>query len=192
MKLKRQDHLRSDVSVFDFQISNPNFDLNIIIMVEGKIKGKDLQFDKSLPPFLQKLHAQKGGFGDTDRHERAIARPKKAKDDNDDDGPTMIDESGETLTKDEYARLAGAEIAVGESVVEPDARSTGGEPSTAKVDPKVTNGPALKKRKAAKVIGDDAENSHEEDGAVASKPAKKIKKKGKPVKLAFDDADAGI
>lgn len=166
-----------------------------IIMVEGKIKGKDLQFDKSLPPFLRRLHAQKGGFGDADRHERAIARPKKAKYDNDDDGPTMIDESGETLTKDEYAKLASAETAeetAGGSALEPVARLSEGEPFTAKVDAKVTNGAASKKRKAAKVVGEDEETTSREEGAVAPKLAKKMKYKAKPVKLAFDDDDEGI
>lgn len=162
-------------------------------MVEGKIKGKDLQFDKNLPPFLQRLHAQKGGFGDADRHERAIARPKKAKDENDDDGPTMIDESGETLTKDEYAKLTSAPDAAeegsGAAASQSEARPSEGEPSTTKLDSKVTNGAASKKRKAVKVVGDDEEPSPQDEAAVASKPAKKIKKKAKPVKLAFDDDD---
>lgn len=162
-------------------------------MVEGKIKGKDLQFDKSLPPFLQRLHAQKGGFGDADRHERAIARPKKAKDDNDDDGPTMIDETGETLTKDEYEKLTSAPVAVAEdsgaAIPEPEARPSE-EPGTAKVDQKVTNGAASKKRKVAKVVGEDEEPSSQ-DGAVVAKAAKKSKRKAKPVKLAFDDNDEG-
>jgi hypothetical protein len=159
-------------------------------MVEGKIKGKDLQFDKSLPPFLQRLHAQKGGFGDADRHERAIARPKKAKDDNEDDGPTMVDETGETLTKDEYEKLTTASAVPEEgSASELEARpTTGEEASAAKVDRKVTDGAASKKRKVAKIVGEEEGTTPQgDDAAVAPKVVKKAKKKAKPVKLAFDD-----
>lgn len=163
-------------------------------MVEGKIKGKDLQFDKSLPPFLQKLHAQKGGFGDADRHERAIARPKKARDENEDDGPTMIDETGETLSKDEYEKLTSATTAAAaeeNGASEAETRRGEEEPSTAKTDVKVTNvGAASKKRKVAKVVG-EAEESGTQDGAVVAKVAKKPKKKAKAVKLAFDDDEDG-
>lgn len=161
-------------------------------MVEGKIKGKDLQFDKNLPPFLQKLHAQKGGFGDSDRHERAIARPKKAKDENDDDGPTMIDETGETLTKAEYEKLTSASAAEetsGATEETSEAPPGGEEALAAKVDRKVTDGAASKKRKVARVVGEGAGPSRSDDGDVPAKVNKKPKKKAKPVKLAFDDDD---
>lgn len=160
-------------------------------MVEGKIKAKDLNYDKSLPPFLQRLHAQKGGHGDADRHERAIARPKKARDENEDDGPTMIDETGETLSKDEYEKLTAAAVveeSSGVGALEAEARPGETEPSSAKADVKVTDGVASKKRKAVKVIGETDEPAAE-DGPTAPKTARKPKKKAKAVKLAFNDDD---
>ncbi|CZT23621.1 uncharacterized protein RCC_09335 [Ramularia collo-cygni] len=168
---------------------------HIITMVEGKIKGKDLQFDKNLPPFLQRLHAQKGGFGDADRHERAIARPKKAKDEEDDDGPTMIDETGETLTKDEYKKLTRASPTAAEesnnvATSASETRPGNEEPPAAKLDAKVTNGATSKKRKAAKIVG-ESEEPEAQDAASVAKSAKKPKKKAKAVKLAFDDTEEG-
>ncbi|TKA67817.1 hypothetical protein B0A55_09051 [Friedmanniomyces simplex] len=166
--------------------------------MSGKIKAKDLRYDTALPPFLQRLHDQKAGRGDTDRHERPLARPTRAKDPNDDDGPTVVDESGETVSKEEYEKLtaAGAETA--------DAIAHGNVSGEAKDDPAIsvsgavpaedgkkggvmaTSGLVTKKRKAAKVVGD-------EDGDVATKAASekkavaKPRKKAKPIKLAFDE-----
>ena len=74
-------------------------------MPEGKIKAKDLQYDNSLPPFLQRLHAQNAGRGDQDRHERPLARPKRAKDHDEDDEPTVVDEAGETVSKAELEKI---------------------------------------------------------------------------------------
>ena len=77
-------------------------------MPEGKIKAKDLQYDNSLPPFLQKLHAQNAGIGDQDRHERPLARPQRARTHDEDDEPTVVDEAGETVSKAELEKMASA------------------------------------------------------------------------------------
>jgi hypothetical protein len=162
--------------------------------MSGKIKAKDLSYDSSLPPFLQRLHAAKGGAGDADRHERAIARPKKAKDVNEDDGPTVVDEDGETLTKDEFEKLTKAkedENAASAEGVNSDAARPNDESTAAKSDRKVTDGVAVKKRKIAKVVADDEEGLKDSESIVSKAPTKKIKKKTKPVKLAFDDDDDG-
>jgi len=173
--------------------------------MSGKIKSKDLSYDSSLPPFLQRLHAQKAGRGDTDRHEREIARPRRAKDPNDEDGPTVVDASGETLTKDEVDKLtsntndssgdAGAtETAsgngeLGGSGARPDTEGIDDKHEAKRVEEILTDGTVQKKRKAGRIVGDEQEG--EEDGQEgeekATKPAKKLKKKTKPIKLAFDD-----
>ncbi|KAH9829777.1 hypothetical protein Tdes44962_MAKER02255 [Teratosphaeria destructans] len=171
--------------------------------MSGKIKSKDLSYDSTLPPFLQRLHDKNASRGDTDRHERPLARPKRDKDPNEDDGPTVVDESGETLTKDEFERLTKAEAAregdVGGAVTgelkrdgRPEASGAlpGAEEMKRGVD-RVTDGLASKKRKAVKVVGDDAGGDRkivdaEERG---EKVVKKQKKKAKPIKLAFDDEE---
>lgn len=166
-----------------------------------KIKSKDLKYDTTLPPFLQRLHNQNASRGDTDRHERQIARPKKAKDPNDEDDPTVVDESGETVSKDELAKLTETTSAAegdanvkGETDLDAEPKASGALPSADADDRKdsksatsnVTDGTAQKKRKAAKIVGadDGAEATGEEPGV--PKPTKKVKKKPK-VKLAFEE-----
>ncbi|KAK4505728.1 hypothetical protein PRZ48_003693 [Zasmidium cellare] len=169
--------------------------------MSDKIKSKDLSYDSSLPPFLQRLRDQNAGRGDTDRHERAIARPKKSKDPNEDDGPTVVDESGETLSKDEVEKLTkqpepgieDTENVKGEIDPATEPKASGALPDTKK---NVTDGATTKKRKVAKAIGEDDDDEEvatekPKDGAEngVTKSVKKAKKKAKPVKLAFDDEE---
>ncbi|KAK0928309.1 hypothetical protein LTR29_017402 [Friedmanniomyces endolithicus] len=167
----------------------------------SKIKAKDLSYDTSLPPFLQRLHDQKAGRGDTDRHERPLARPMRAKDPNDDDGPTVVDESGETVSKAEYEKLTAADAENADATAggPGDGETKGDDPAVVMsgalpaVDGKkggvaTTSGLVTKKRKAAKIVGDA-------DGETATKVASekeavaKPKKKAKLIKLAFDDGE---
>lgn len=171
--------------------------------MSDKIKSKDLSYDTTLPPFLQRLHNQNAGRGDADRHERAIARPKKAKDPSDDDGPTVVDESGETLSKDEVEKLTkqaeqGIEDTVnvtGELDPATEPTASGALPDLKVSESKVTDGTAMKKRKVAKVIGtddddDDAATKFEAGAAKGvARAVKKANKKSKPLKLAFDEEE---
>ncbi|EME86183.1 uncharacterized protein MYCFIDRAFT_82111 [Pseudocercospora fijiensis CIRAD86] len=170
--------------------------------MSDKIKSKDLSYDSSLPPFLQRLHEQKAGRGDTDRHERPIARAKRTKNPDDDDGPTVVDDSGETVSKaqlEEMSQEAANEVQDTSSIkgeLDPstEPKASGALPdsnaSTRRTEASVTDGTAQKKRKAAKVIGND-----EEAGGAAAQDsmrttAKKVKK-AKPVKLTFEDDEEG-
>ena len=171
---------------------------------DGKIKAKDLSYESTLPPFLQELYDQNAGRGDQDRHERAIARPKRAKTNAEDDGPTVVDESGEMVSKEGLAMMTsngngetqeGGNGKTGpDDVVEPKASGAMHENDVQRADQKVTDGTAIKKRKVAKVVGVEDEEVHckngdrEEDSAT-KKAAKKVRKKTKPIKLAFDDDD---
>lgn len=169
-------------------------------MSGGNIKSKDLSYDSSLPPFLQRLRAQNTGYGDDgdpDRHERPLARPKKAKNPDDDDGPTFVDESGETVTKEDYEKqlkgdAEGEEDAgnvTGELKGDGKPEASGALPGP-RVEQKLTDGAAVKKRKMAKVVGEDEEDGpagSSVDKGAAQKAPKKAKKKAKPIKLAFDD-----
>ena len=161
-------------------------------MSGGNIKSKDLSYDSSLPPFLQRLRAQNTGYGDDgdpDRHERPLARPKKAKNPDDDDGPTFVDESGETVTKEDYEKqlkgdAEGEEDAgnvTGELKGDGKPEALGALPGL-RVEQKLTDGAAAKKRKMAKVVGEDEEDGHESssvDKGAAQKAPKKAKKKTK-------------
>lgn len=165
-----------------------------------KIKSKDLSYDSSLPPFLQRLHDKNAGRGDTSRHERAIARPKKPKYPNDDDGPTVVDESGETLSKEEFEKLSkpqepgieDSENVKGEVDPAAEPKASGALPDMKTSDNAVTDGTATKKRKVAKATCQDDEESAKAEGEAekgTNKPVKKAKKKSKPVKLAFDEEE---
>ncbi|KAK3627097.1 hypothetical protein LTR56_019421 [Elasticomyces elasticus] len=170
----------------------------------SKIKAKDLSYDQSLPPFLQRLHDQKAGRGDTDRHERPLARNmgKKGGNGDEDDGPTMVDESGCVVRKEEYAELEKKDAdgsVKGEDVDDEGVVMAGALPAVVeeegRIDGSITVGVMTKKRKMAKVVGDEAggdEAGGDEAEAVEKTPAKpKGKKKVKAIKLAFDDAEDG-
>ncbi|KAI7297821.1 hypothetical protein KC315_g18293 [Hortaea werneckii] len=130
------------------------------------------------------------------------------------DGPTVVDDSGETLTKEQVASMNEAveekersESNVGGSVKGQlenagDVVATSGalpdDEPTRKGDT-VTEGKAVKKRKVGKVVGgDENEEEGDEQARKPSDPAapgekesagKKIKKKAKQIKLAFNDDD---
>lgn len=182
--------------------------------MSDKVKSKDLSYDTTLPPFLQRLHAQNAGR-DTDRHERPIPRPKGVKDTNEDDGPTVVDESGETISKEEYEQLTKASADdshpldggdVGGSVTGTLENADEAKVSGALLDKddaverrqgeqRVTDGLATKKRKAVKIIGDEDSTEvevgeeEEKETSTVKKVAKKTKKKTKPIKLAFDNEE---
>jgi hypothetical protein len=159
-----------------------------------------LSYEATLPPFLQQLHAQKAGWGDEDRHERPIARPKRAKAQDEEDEPTVVDEAGETVSKAELAKMTATRDGKGE---DENVKTVGDESEHPKgsgaiqdqvqrTDQKVTDGTATKKRKVAKVVGEDEDGqaiggSHSNNESAPKKVVKKAKKKAKPIKLAFDE-----
>ena len=63
-------------------------------------------YEKQEPSFLRKLRGEHG----SDRHNVAIARPSKSRlDTGDDDGPTMVDEAGGDVSKEEYEAMIKGE-----------------------------------------------------------------------------------
>ena len=169
---------------------------------EGKIKSKDLSYESTLPPFLQRLHAQKAGLGDEDRHERPIARPKRVKANDEDDGPTVVDESGEMLSKEEMEKMSGGAEKEGEDIrptengkgagdgdEEEKSLSNAQDGNAPKTDQKITDGMASKKRKVAKVVGEEDRDLVVEKAYGKEPKVKKAKKKAKPIKLAFNEDD---
>lgn len=180
--------------------------------MSDKIKSKDLSYDSSLPPFLQRMHDQNAGRGNGDRHEREIARPTRPKDANEDDGPTVIDESGETVSKEEYEKLTDKAVEDADSAVKEvestnvRGKSIAGGPSLSGALPAKDNSEERKKsqtaatdvapsrkRKVGKVVRGDNnaeedkdQGKDEEDESGTKKVAKKTKKKVKP-KLAFEE-----
>ncbi|ODM15681.1 hypothetical protein SI65_08915 [Aspergillus cristatus] len=163
--------------------------------------AKNLSYDSKDPPFLQRL---KGHYGTTTgRLERPIARPRKQRQDDEDDEPTYVDEeSNEVISKEEYKALVQEsnqkddehpeqepadkeQNAPGSD--EKDTADTGKDAPASKQNVAEIGGP--KKRKQAKVVGED--NKEPEVGAAQREvpAARKPKQKKKKIKLSFDEEE---
>jgi hypothetical protein len=162
----------------------------------SKITSKNLSYDSTLPPFLQRLQANNAS-GDG-RNEFQSARPKKprnAEDDAEDEPVYFDEESGETLTKKEWEEKEKAD----EEGKEDDGDEGKGGLSSEKKETEKEKIAAIgvsKKRKAGKVVGGDEEEETgdavgelKKVGKTEGKKAEKGKsaKKGKKIKLSFGD-----
>ncbi|PWY65566.1 hypothetical protein BO70DRAFT_366693 [Aspergillus heteromorphus CBS 117.55] len=144
------------------------------------------------PAFLQRLKNQ---YGDTSgRLERPIARPRKPKNETDDDGPTYVDEeSNEIISKEEYEALVrGDEDREGYNDNAPkDPEDKGASGSGMGVDGTASKqnvaeigGP--RKRKQAKVVGEEPRAEETKETPRKDSGSRKAKQK-KKIKLSFDD-----
>ena len=148
------------------------------------------------PAFLRRLRSEHAN-GDTSRHERPLARPRKLGDAGkvDDDGPTYVDDQNhEVISKEAYETLVSkAGTAVPESVkpVEPELSETAttGESSKEELIVKETIAAigGSTKRRLAKVVGDEEEIKEAPHKSGEGTRTPKKGKKGKKIKLSFDD-----
>lgn len=162
--------------------------------------------DRNEPAFLRKLRGQFGG-ADNVRHERAIQRPRKPKDNDDDDAPVYIDEeTNETISKEDYETLVnGPEGKDGGTDKDKDKEEV--EDTTDPAKPKPTEQAASddarlqqnsaeigtqKKRRKAKVIQEEEvaeDTSRSKDSSEAAKLNTKPNAKRKKIKLSFDEPE---
>ncbi|OAP62817.1 hypothetical protein AYL99_02044 [Fonsecaea erecta] len=176
--------------------------------------AKNLEYNKQEPAFLRRLKGEVGGLDG--RHNVQLPRPKKDRlktGDDDEDQPVILDERGERVEKAEFERMMKG----GEDTAKPEeGEQGGGTGAQAEGNPgsehlerqKVTEiGSATnaKKRKAGKIVGGEDEDGgdvvdrapKQKDGTKEKDekpPAAKTgpvapKKKGKKIKLSFDDPD---
>lgn len=134
---------------------------------------------------------------DSARHERPIPRNKRMKQDDEDDAPTyVLEDTNQSMTKEEYEAFV-AEKDPNEEVVSEQEGALKDSSKAAEAKPKdkiAEVGSNAKKRKAAKVIGDEQEDSKDKPKDVntaETKTVKKPKKKAKAVKLTFGDEEEG-
>lgn len=159
------------------------------------VSSTDEYVDATQPAFLQRLRGQMTG-DNSGRHERPTPRNKRLKNDDEDDAPAyVLEESGQSLTKEEYeAIVSGKDPNETEETAEGKISNPDGESkATASQDSKdkiAEVGKATKKRKAVKVIGGEEEEK-EPTKKADLKVIKKPKKKAKPVKLSFGDQEDG-
>lgn len=160
-------------------------------------KAKDLSYEANEPAFLRRLRAGVTS-GDSDRHERPIARPKRLKkDDDEEDAPTyVLEESGESMSKAQYEAMQKSKQR-GDDVDGPQSQANAESQEESEDHPDAKNkqesneiGQYQRKRKAGKVVGhpDEHESLPTGDGEEhPKKAAKKSAKKAKGLKLSFDD-----
>ncbi|OCT45323.1 hypothetical protein CLCR_06361 [Cladophialophora carrionii] len=174
--------------------------------------AKNLQYNKQEPAFLRKL---KGEFGGLDgRHNVQIARSKKDRlktGDDDEDEPVIVDEQGERIEKAEFERRVKGEDESDKPAVTEDAQGSelGAQEGTKQSErqrvTEIGSSTAAKNRKIGKFVGGESENQRSEsDGDDKQKrlakgrpdevhPAPKAatapKKKGKKIKLSFDEPE---
>ncbi|KAL4747854.1 hypothetical protein BDW72DRAFT_6866 [Aspergillus terricola var. indicus] len=160
--------------------------------------AKNLAYDSKEPAFLQRLRSQ---FGNSSGGlERPSQRPRRIHDDNDDDEPTYVDaESNEVISKEDYEAMVkcgdpetkqpknGEEDR--EAVANQDGDSKKAEIAISKQNLAEIGGP--RKRKQAKVVGDEVEGDEKEEvlpkGLGPRNPKQKKKKKKKKIKLSFEE-----
>lgn len=154
--------------------------------------------DAKEPAFLQRL---KGQYGNTSGGlERPISqRPRRVRDDNEDDGPTYVDaESNEVITKEDYEAMVNGGgdqeseqpengVKDKDAAAEDAGNSKKTEGSTSKQNMAEIGGP--RKRKQAKVVGDEDEAQEPKSEPVRLKDPgpRKPKQKKKKIKLSFEE-----
>ena len=148
---------------------------------------------------------RRGEHGDRDssRHERPLARPRKqVQEGEDDDQPTyVVEDSQDTLSRDEYEALVAPDNTDKEaennlsssakaspSIHEAESRKDEATRDTALVRQQVAGIGASTKRRLPKVVGHEEEDEAVPEKNDAGKNSKKPRvRKGKKVKLSFDE-----
>jgi hypothetical protein len=165
-------------------------------MSNPKITPKNLSYDATLPPFLQRLHntSTSSSASLDGRHERAIARPKRPRDLDADkeDEPVFVDEeTGEVVSAEEIkvlgargemggdrAGLAGIE----EERADRDENEVMGKEKEKEKEKQSAMIGVARKRKAVKVVGGDGSDGDTKAALTAGKENKKGQAKdGKPI-----------
>jgi hypothetical protein len=124
-------------------------------------------------------------------------RPRKAKNnDDDDDAPVYVDEeSNEVITKEDYQALIGGTPSQNQDATSKDQAAEGEDKTQPPKEPtakqsNLTEVGGQKKRKQAKVVGEDkpdAEEAKPEPEEKPNAPVSRKPKKAKKIKLSFDE-----
>lgn len=151
-----------------------------------------MDIDNEQPAFLRRLRGELTS-GDSARHEQPIPRNKRLKKDEEDDAPTYIlEDTKESLTKEEYEALVSGKDSKDEADEQTGGSAQQASETTAqKPKEKIAEvGASTKKRKAAKIVNEAHEDGHADaskDAEGNPKATKKAKKKSKAVKLTFGE-----
>ncbi|KAM5467382.1 hypothetical protein MauCBS54593_005350 [Microsporum audouinii] len=168
-------------------------------------RANNLSYEKPEPSFLRKLRNQYGDGGEYHRS-RPSPRPTKGKYvEDEDDGPTYIDEeSNEVITKDKYLEMvagprdettgaegigteendqsAATKNSTGEDGAEVGTRASKSKQNVAEIG-------ASKKRKQGKIVGGDDVPKDQQASQSQPEAPKRKKDTKKKVKLSFEDEE---
>ncbi|KJZ76853.1 hypothetical protein HIM_03730 [Hirsutella minnesotensis 3608] len=170
-----------------------------------KITSKNLSYSSSLPPFLAALHAQATGATGPDPLAASRRRSAKKRSDSQEaeDRPLVVDDQGNAV--DVELDRDGAVVEESGDAAQDSLRNepTGGVESTGESEkPRIVEARSAigsRKRKVGKIVGVEAGESSSAKGDVSSEKGgheqpvasaeKKARKKGKKIKLSFDDEE---
>ena len=155
------------------------------------------RLDANEPSFLRKLKSEYGG-GNSIRHERPIARPKRLKNEDEDDEPAYVDETtNDTISKVEFEAMQSGEnrALLGSNKDEvliktsedPEFSAEEVERITSTQKQQLAGIGAFTKRKAVKVVGQNDEEVEAKSKGNSNTKEKNAAKKAKKVKLSFDE-----
>ena len=167
--------------------------------------AKNLHYEKQEPAFLRRLRGQ----NTSDKHNVSTVRPRKPRlDTGDDDGPTIVDEQGESMTEQEYRDLldgktkdealtrktATASRLDTEPENQPSLPHAADNANKEGKEPRAAINSGVKRRKPVKIVRDEPETKFPAAGGgrsdpelLGGKPNGKVKSKKKRIKLSFDD-----
>lgn len=168
--------------------------------MSGKITGKNLHYDQTLPPFLARLKGQHATDADSPdpilASRRRAAKPRSASEEAE-DAPLIVDDDGNVLqgvkvgvdgvvSEPEGAKSAAAGEKEGEGA---DEKEAGDEKAREADKEKVAAIGGSKKRKAGKVVGAGADAENEEHDSVATTYKAATEGKGNLAKLLKKDTE---
>ncbi|EFR04670.1 hypothetical protein MGYG_07676 [Nannizzia gypsea CBS 118893] len=164
-------------------------------------RANNLSYEKPEPSFLRKLRNQ---YGDGGEHHRSRPSPRPTKSkyaEDEDDGPTYVDEdSNEVISKEKYLEMvAGPKGDTEENEAGENGQPTkatageGAEPEAetraSKSKQNVAEIGASKKRKQGKVVGGGDVPEDQERSQAQTEAPKRKKNTKKKIKLSFDDEE---
>ncbi|KAL4998677.1 hypothetical protein BDV10DRAFT_185060 [Aspergillus recurvatus] len=156
--------------------------------------AKNLAYDAKEPAFLQRLRGQ---YENTSSGlERPLQRSRRVRDDNDDDGPTYVDaESNDVISKEDYEAMVNCgdpetkqpENGVKDKDAAADQDGDSKRAESAPLKQNVTEIGGPRKRKQAKVIGDEIEGAEKAEVRPKESGSRKPKQKTRKIKLSFEE-----
>ncbi|KAL8811268.1 MAG: hypothetical protein Q9223_006605 [Gallowayella weberi] len=166
------------------------------------VNSKNLTYETNEPTFLKKLKSEYGNDGLT-RQQRPQVRPKKQRnaDEEDDDEPVYVHEEDphEPISKADYDALLKAPSTEPEPAelmqsatsaqFSQETESSDQVQQTLPAKERTAGIGASSKKRSAKIIGEEDSSDEVRKSTTGSEaPKKHVQKKGKKVKLSFEDA----